>query len=597
MSLKRSDVVITRPGTMEEYRRFRATVLGWGFLPEPDRRGLPPHEEMMRDVDEAHRCDVIFQGRVELDADWMGMIDYDAHFMESVVRDINNQPAVTWWEHTYKGHPSYYFCTNSPHYREYLMYQIRRVLATGTDWLMIDSAIPTIAALNSRYGGCFCEHCLEGFQSYLKETLSPEQFTEHGIQEISGFNYREFLLERGVTDDVYRAGILAFPPKIPLADDYFNYQWREMHTLFRGFKRYAQELSDDYMPMSSNSPYYWPEFMYAVDVHDFYTNEMEYQSADTEIFPTQPIYTFKLADARKRLVAITGIPRAFEPYRINDKPGHIRLWIAQAYAFGHVFMVPTKMWTHRFKGEPDRWYYSKPGDYEATYHFIRDYPELFDDYESVASVALVFQNKAVRQHLDGETGVAHRGGQDRRAPDTKLVEACIALTKANIPYRLIVAGDEWIEDELLKEDLSPYSAVIRFEPSQLDEKQEEKLKEAGTRLLTWSDADSLLSHLEKTIGIDGAEGIIAFPRYFPDKLEAPTICHLLNTNYQIDTDSYDLQQNFSLNLDNTLYGRTFSKATLYAAGHDPLKLPCKQIDNTTSITIPELDMWAILKLE
>jgi len=114
MALKRSDVLITRPCGMDVYRRYRATGLGWGFLPEPDRRGLPPDEEMMRDVDEAHRCGVKFQGRVELDADWMGMIDFDSNFMESTVRDLNNRPAVTWWVHTYKGHPSYHFCTNAP---------------------------------------------------------------------------------------------------------------------------------------------------------------------------------------------------------------------------------------------------------------------------------------------------------------------------------------------------------------------------------------------------------------------------------------------------------------------------------------------------
>ena len=128
MALKRSDVLITRPCSMDVYRRFRATGLGWGFLPEPDRRGLPPDEEMMRDVDEAHRCGVIFQGRVELDADWMGMIDFDSNFMESTVRDLNDRPAVTWWEHTYKGHPSYHYCTNAPGYRQYLMYQLRRVM-------------------------------------------------------------------------------------------------------------------------------------------------------------------------------------------------------------------------------------------------------------------------------------------------------------------------------------------------------------------------------------------------------------------------------------------------------------------------------------
>ena len=210
--------------------------------------------------------------------------------------------------------------------------------------------------------------------------------------------------------------------------------------------------------MSSNSPFYWAEFMYAVDAHDFYTNEMQYLPPEEEILPTDPIYTFKLADGLGRLLAITGVPRAFEPCRLNDRPGHIRLWIAQAYAHGHVFMAPDKMWTLRNAGEPDRWYHSNPGDYEPLYHFIRDYPELFDGYESVATVALIFSNNAVRQYLGDRLSSGHLGGQNRSAPRTDLAEACFALSRANVPFHLIVAGDDWVEDRLLDADLSPYTA-------------------------------------------------------------------------------------------------------------------------------------------
>lgn len=596
MSLKRSDVVITRPCSMEDYKRFRATALGWGFLPEPDRRGLPPDEEMMRDVDEAHRCDAKFQGRVELDADWMGMIDYDAHFMESVVRDLNHQPAVTWWVHTYKGHPSYYFCTNAPHYREYLMYQLRRVLKAGTDWLMIDSAIPTIASLNARYGGCFCEYCLEGFQYYLSETFTQEQLTNYRIKDIHTFNYREFLQNQGVDDAQYRADILAFPPVIPLAQEYFDYQWREVNALFREFKRYAQTLRDDYVPMTSNSPYYWAEFMYAIDAHDFYTNEMEYHPPATEIFPTDPINTFKLADAINRLVAITGVPSAFEPYRLNDRPGHIRFWIAQAYAFGHVFMVPIKMWTHRFKNEPDRWYHSKVGDYESIYHFIRDYPDLFDNYESVASVALIFSNNAVRQYLSDLKREGHLGGQDRSAPGTDLVKATIALTLANIPHEYIIAGDSWVTDQLMDADLSPYQAIIRFDPSHLSEEQEQKLNQAGGRLTTWSNLNDLKSVIETQISVEGADNITVILRHNPDDPTAPAICHLLNSNYDLETDTYT-PVNITLKLAKSLYGKIFTKAILHAPEKEPIALDCHNDGDIISISVVELDMWGILTLE
>jgi len=596
MALKRSDVLITRPCGMDVYRRYRATGLGWGFLPEPDRRGLPPDEEMMRDVDEAHRCGVKFQGRVELDADWMGMIDYDSNFMESTVRDLNNKPAVTWWAHTYKGHPSYHFCTNAPGYRRYLMVQLRRVMEAGADWLMIDSAIPTIGALNARYGGCFCQHCMAGFRDYLKEGLDSSALELLQIDDLASFDYRDYLLSRGFTDERYRAGILAFPPTIPLAQDYFNYQWREVNALFREFKRYAQAFGEN-VPMSSNSPYYWAEFMYAVDAQDFYTNEMEYRPPEEEILPSEPIYTFKLADALGKLVAITGVPSAFEPYRLKDRPGHIRLWIAQAYAHGHVFMAPDKMWTRRVAGQPDRWYHSKPGDYEDLYHFVRDYPDLFDGYESLASVALIFSNNAVRQYLGERLGSGHLGGQNRSAPKTDLARACLALSAANVPFRIIVAGDDWIDDRLLDADLSQFRAVVRFEPSHLNAEQEAKLNSSARRLLTWSGWESLIDAAGQEIAVAGAANLSVLPRCQPQYADSPLVCHLLNSSYDTKTDSFRVQNEVKLTIGAGMLGRDCTAATLYAPGQAPVAVECHTSAGATTISIPALGMWAILKLE
>ena len=596
MALKRSDVLITRPCSMDVYRRYRATALGWGFLPEPDRRGLPPDEEMMRDVDEAHRCGVKFQGRVELDADWMGMIDFESNFMESTVRDLNDKPAITWWAHRYKGHPPYFFCTNSPAYRHYLMYQLRRVMQAGADWLMIDSAIPTIASLNARYGGCFCQHCMSGFRDFLRANLSAADLASREIAELESFDYREYLLARGYTDERYRAEILAFPPVIPLAGEYFDFQWKEVNALFRAFKRYAQEFGDD-VPMSSNSPFYWAEFMYAVDAHDFYTNEMKYLPPEAEILPTDPVYTFKLADALDRLLAITGVPRAFEPCRLNDRPRHIRLWIAQAYAHGHVFMAPDKMWTLRFAGEPDRWYHSKPGDYEPIYHFIRDYPGLFDGYKSFATIALIFSNQAVRQYLGDRLSAGHLGGQNRSAPRTDLAEACFALSRANLPFCIIVAGDDWVEDRLLETDLSPYRAVLRFEPSFLSAEQEAKLRTAGERLINWSGADDLLDRLERDIHVGGAENINVQLRHKPGRADAPVIVHLLNSNYEHETDRFKPVRDIEVAITKAALDRSFSRATMYAPGIEPYPIDCRVNESRTVVTVPDLDMWAIIMME
>ena len=177
------------------------------------------------------------------------------------------------------------------------------------------------------------------FRQYIQTHLNEEDLQVHAIDDLTAFDYRQFLLAQGITDQQYRAQILAFPSVIPLAKEYLTISGGKSPICSTNSSAMPRNLAMMF-PMSSNSPYYWAEFMHAVDAHDFYTNEMEYQAPEIEVLPTEPIYTFKLADALNRLVAITGIPCAFEPCRVNDRPGHIRLWIAQAYAFGHVFMAP-----------------------------------------------------------------------------------------------------------------------------------------------------------------------------------------------------------------------------------------------------------------
>jgi hypothetical protein len=432
---------------------------------------------------------------------------------------------------------------------------------------------------------------MAGFRRYLEENLSTEELLAYGIEDIASFDYRAFLIVQGIDKVRYGREILAWPPTIPLAWEFLDYQYREIRDLFFQFKTYAEELAGRPVPMSANSPFYQPMSSYAVPALNFHTLEIQYEPPETEIYPLDPIYIFKLNDALDRLMATTGIPPNFEPYRLQDRPGHIRLWIAQAYAFGHVLMVPVKMWTLRFRNEPDRWYYSKPGDYETLYHFIRDNPDLFDGYEAVASVGLVYSNLAARRAQEAMLN------RRRRSPATPLLEACGELALLNVPFRFIVAGDDWIEDQLLSEDLSQLGAVVRFEPSHLSAEQEAKLEQVGDRLITWPDKDKLFGLLPHQIRLEGAENVAAVPRHKSTDAQAPAICHLINCNYQMEDDTFAIQRDFSVVLAESLYGKTFSVATLYAPGQEPQSLDCQNQGGATQLVIPKLDLWAVLKLE
>ena len=318
---------------------------------------------------------------------------------------------------------------------------------------------------------------------------------------------------------------------------------------------------------------------------------MQYLPPEEEILPTDPVYTFKLADALDRLLAITGVPRAFEPCRLNDRPGPIRLWIAQAYAHGHVFMAPDKMWTLRDAGKPDRWYHSKIGDYEPLYHFIRDYPELFDGYESVATVALIFSNDAVRQYLGDRLSSGHLGGQNRSAPRTDLAEACFALSRANVPFHLIVAGDDWVEDRLMNADLAltALSCALNRLTCRRNRKASWHRRATGSLRGRARAICSIASG--RAMSVSGADNISVQLRHLPNQPKAPVICHLLNSNYDLISDAFLSLRDVELTIAGDLLDREFTRATLYAPGESPREVNCSTAGSDTTVSLPTMDMW------
>ena len=245
------------------------------------------------------------------------------------------------------------------------------------------------------------------------------------------------------------------------------------------------------------------------------------------------------------------------------------------------------MWTLRFAGEPDRWYHSKPGDYEAIYHFIRDYPGLFNGYKSFATIALIFSNKAVRQYLGDRLSAGHLGGQNRSAPRTDLAEACFALSRANLPFCIIVAGDDWVEDRLLEANLSPYRAVLRFEPSFLSAEQEAKLRTAGRAPYQLVGRRRPAGQARARYSRRGAENINVQLRHKPGRADAPVIVHLLNSNYEHETDRFKPVRDIEVAITKAALDRSFSRATMYAPGIEPYPIDCRVNESRTVVTVPD----------
>jgi len=501
------------------------------------------------------------------------MIDFDPDFLDSVCITLSGRPiAYQTSVKTYKGHPAYHFCTNAPASRAYMRHQLASVLSLDVDMVLLDAYFTTPLVVPEE-GGCFCRWCMEGLRYYLRENVTRERLAACGVDTIDGFDYGEFLRDRGVTREQFLHEVELWPPRLPLAQEFVDFQYKSAGEFMAEFRREFDRLSEGRVALSINSPLDAPRDLYPSRYVDFFCSETRYEFSAGAV-PHWPVFHYKLGDALQRPMVVTCQARRFWVHARNTETvGLARMHIAQAYAYGHHFMVPDRMWCGP---RESRWYESRPGDYDYLYMFVRQNAELFDEYDDVAHVGVVYSNAAFR-----------RGA-------TQAKDICTDLALDNVPVRLVVAGDEWLPNRLTLEDLRALEAVIVTEPAYLDAEQQAVLETANERVIVWPDAERLFRLVPREVIVEGASNVTVVPR--AKSTGAPFVCHLLNRNYVADKDTMQVQRDFTVTVSDSLFGVGISSANLYAPGREPIGCGVRPLDGGTEITVPELDVWAVLEL-
>ena len=262
-------------------------------------------------------------------------------------------------------------------------------------------------------------------------------------------------------------------------------------------------------------------------------------------------------------------------------------------------MAPHHQWAYT-KQKGTHWYQSRPEDYAHLYRFVRRNAELFDDYEAVAPVGLLYSSAGVQK-------------SSREARD-----AALALAHENVPFELVMAGDAWLPARLTPETLGKYRALVVAGPTLLEGEQKKALDAfaAAGKVVAWdaqTGIDStrltrLTRLLPRPIAFPSGENLVAIARAIPARPDAPVVVHLLNRNYDPAADAVKTLRNVRMTLHQDLFGgRSFTRATLYAppssldrsrpGASEPLPLGIEPTDHGTTIVIPQLDLWGIVKLQ
>jgi len=571
--VKRSDVVFMGSKSADIYQAYGATMVSWGgHASSDDPKAI---EDFKKRVQVAHDLGMRYCAGLAFRTAFAAMIDFDEGFMDSVCRTLDGEPVlVPWlWDHKHKGHPAYWFCTNAPGYREYLKHQTRLAMAADVEGLHIDDYNGT--AGTEWRGGCFCPHCMAAFRRHLADSVSPERLKQCGVESLDGFDYGEFLRGRGVTTEDYRRRVEG---DLPLGPEFLTFQYQAAAAWVHEIHQYAEGLVGHPLILSVNSSASSPKSLVIAPQLTYFCGEVPRQ-ADSRRAPTDCLFVYKLGDALRRPIVSTSSGQDWAFTDEHKKPGLVRLWIAQAYACGHQLMAPHRQWAYT-ETKGTHWYQSEPSDYAPLYQFVRAHADLLDDYEAVAQVGLVYSNAAFRAN--------------KRATR----DACLALAAANVPFRLLVMGDDWLTvPPPAADDLAPLKAVVCTEPLMLDEAQTALLDTVKDRLVTWPDEGRLFSLVPRQVALDGAEDIAILPRAVPGAADRPFVCHLVNQNYDPEADAPVKQTGFRLTLASSLFGGArIAAATLYAPEREPVELTLSHKPDAVELLVPELDLWAVVKL-
>jgi len=564
-AIRRSDVVFMYDNS-ELYETYGCTVLGWAG--RADRRH----------IEEAHRKGVrLFSTSVGFRTEFRQVIDFSDDFLDAACRNFADEPfIVPWlWDHKYKDQPAWWWCTNSPLYREYLDGRLVEVMKTRPTGLHIDDYTGTAGTVTWQ-SGCFCRYCMAGFRKYLAENVAQEKLAELGIDDLTAFDYRKFLLEQGVKPEEYnnrRSGL-------PLAAEFYDYHVKADNAFVAGYRKRAEELRGRPLTLCVNSSLTRPDTLMIAPQLSYFCCEVGHQASSRAV-ATHPIYIYKLADGLDRPVTSTASGQDWAYVMEHNLPCLVRTWTALSYAFGHNLMAPHRQWCYN-KEKGTHWYSGPTEEYAWLYRFVGRSARLLDRYEAVAPVAVLYDN------------AARRKGRGNIEP------ICIALAERNVPFTVVVAGDDWLDLRLDRQRLSKFQAVIVPEQPQLDQTQQkliEQIQRDG-RLVVWPDDRLLEKLVPAPVVIEGSGHVTAVVRAIPADENAPAVVHLLNRRYDAANDAMTPQQEITLRLRRDLLGgRKFTKATFHAPRAEPVALKVISHDEHTTIEVPKLKLWGIVELQ
>jgi len=574
----RSDMAILgHNNDIMNWAQYNPDIMAWGHdMAWPEIGG---EEKVQAEIELAIQTGVsLIATNVDLITATARQMYLDTTLQETAVRDVSGEPLLVPWfsNRSHRGVPFYWNCTNHPYYREHIRGKIAKGINFGANALHLDDAR---GSARLSMGGCFCDYCVGGFRDYLQQKYTTEELASLGIDSVQTYNYREVVNAITPDKDTFLRTRNRDRDLIPLLDDYEFYHYGRISEFIGELKAYAENLAGESILLGINAYGLRPFTLVGMDDVDYFGVEI----AQRNITGGEAVYVYKFADALNKSLAHTASAYDWGYIKSNGASNLVKYWMARAYAFGHHFMGPFNQWVF-VDGIQSGTYTGPTAEFSTVYAFVHNYAHLFDGYEAVEQFGLLHSNESLRGN------------------NTSIYFVAKGLYKRNLPFGVVIAGDNWLEGTITEEDLARYEKIFIPQSVILDSSQTaliENWRQQG-RVIDWVNQQYFELHagqLKPWVSVQDSLGVHVVPRIKPDEPGAPLVIHLVNSNVDVLTNTVLEQKDIVLYVDSILLaGRDITTASYLRYNGRDEELTIEPDSGGIRVTVPSLDMWGIVAL-
>ena len=373
---------------------------------------------------------------------------------ECAQRDIHGAPChALWIECPGRDHWNLMMDRNNPVWREYLKAIVRIQIDAGVQGVHFDESEVPITSL--QYGGCFCDTCMRGFSEYLRELPESERAAELEGEDLRGFHYGSWLLERGYDFKSNREAT-------PLFWDYLRFQRRNIARYFGELadytRQYASSVGRD-VRISGN-------FFHLFD--HYYALEPKVDVIVTEMRNTtdrQPSwYRYAAGFGRGKPVVVVEnpyggiVPELVDALKRGRGYDRFRRSLYEAAALGVNMSVPYGAWM----GSVIEDAFYAPHDLAVEIQtFLADHEDLFMPDPTLADVGVVFSIESNYRALAAREVMADNRTNEMPEGQVSFGAVCDVLSASAQPYDVVFFPDGVLRpDELEPTDLQRYRSLV-----------------------------------------------------------------------------------------------------------------------------------------